>query len=269
MNFKTIILLSNKRSGSTFMQNIFRNNQDVKLFHQNQKEKVVECQYWSLSAELLKKKISYKYFIDKIYKETKININSFSNENLSNENDIFNLWEKILSYHDSNIFDKSPQYLSSIDCLRLINNYSNYSKRVKLLFLIRDPRDIISSQYKLWKGNIKTREFNLINKLDNYHYLKKLNKDIYTIKYENFENDLINEIIKIFTFCNINYINDELKSIFFKKSIKYQNSLNKKINKWVIEEKLKNHLEYFNYDIELKKFNFLRKIISKLNNIIK
>ena len=269
MNFKTIILLSNKRSGSTFVQNIFRNHANIKLFHSNQKQKVVECQFWSLSAELLNKKISYEYYIDKIYQETKIDINSFCTEYLSNENDIFNLWEKILSYHDSNIFDKSPQYLSSKDCLRLINNYCRYSKRVKLIFLIRDPRDVIASQYNLWKGDIKARELNLINKLDNFYYLKKLNGNIYTIKYENFENNLINEIRNLFEFCQIEFQNNDLKSIFFNKSIKYQTSLNTKINQWVIEEKLKNHLKYFNYDIELGKFNLFKKIISKLNNIMK
>ena len=86
---KTIILLSPKRSGSTLVQNIFSNNKFVRLCHENQFTKVIECQYWSLSYLFLNKKISYSFFREKFLKETFIDIKNIYKENVTNKSDIF------------------------------------------------------------------------------------------------------------------------------------------------------------------------------------
>lgn len=232
---KTIILLSPKRSGSTLVQNIFSNNKFVKLCHQNQFTKVVECQFWSLSYLFLNKKISYKYLRQKFLKQTSFDIKKIYKENIRDKSDIFKIWNIILDKFGPIIFDKSPQYLSDFKIIELIIDYAKSGNQVNFLSIIRDPRDVLMSQYLLWGGKIIEREEEIITKFEN---LNRLNKrvNLYIFKYENLVKKSKIEIVKLFNFCNLEYsqitqINFNEKSVnlhknYFSNKIKYSNSTN-------------------------------------------
>ena len=270
---KTIILLSSKRSGSTLVQNIFRNNKNVNLCHEDQSCKVVECQFWSLSYELLIKKISYSDFKKKFKLQTFIDIKKIYLKQIKDKFDIFELWNIILDKYGPIIFDKSPQYLSNYKVIELILEYKKIYNNVYFIGIIRDPRDIITSQQLLWGGNITDREKELISKFNNLQRLSDLH-DLAIIKYEDLIKSPDKKIFYLFQYCDLE-VNQISKINFHDQSINIHENIFSKLTKREYPPKIIEIINKYNYKKEVKiqisKHLYLiyRIILIKLKRILK
>ena len=144
---KTIILLSAKRSGSTALFKCFQKHSEVKIPHSNQKIDNWEIQFWSLAVLALKG--DFNPLQERLKKSfPKID---FKLKSEITEDNIFDIWNRILDDRGGVVFDKSPQYLGNNLALDLLKKYIYSGNNVKIISLMRDPRDTITSQYELWR----------------------------------------------------------------------------------------------------------------------
>ncbi len=244
---KLIILLSAKRCGSTAVFNMFQKNKSVKIFHQNQDIDNWEVQFWSLGKKALngntepfKKRMKECLPFVKIKKKLTKRI-------------LFEIMDQIFTTYGPVLFDKSPQYLGNKKAIDLLINYSQKKKiDLKIIGLIRDPKDALMSQYSLWKNyvkndNLKRREKVWLKQYDHLEELKKKFK-IPIFKYEDFSNYPERYSKKIFKYCGLSF---EKKCIQHIKPISI-GRFNKSIlitekKKWMWSEDFKKHLKKYNY----------------------
>jgi len=142
-----------------------------------------------------------------------------------------------------------------------------FYRRAKVIFLVRDPRDVIVSHFhQITKRTKKPMYFSSIsefvrhetfgfNRIIQFYNLwynqRKISKDFFLVKYEELKNNGENELKKIFNFLEIN-IEEKINKVATKnlKSIK---SLNFKAN---IKNIIKNGKQKTLYSI----INFLSEI---------
>ena len=181
---KTIIMLSAKRCGSTAIYKMFQKHPDIRICHVDPTLENWEPNFWNLGTEAIagnpsalisrfEKSHPFLRFPDKFSQES-----------------IFRLWDNILEEMGPVVFDKSPQYLGNIAAMDLVQRYMQLGNDVRFFAFIRDPRDAITSQYELWRTNVKSespkkRELAWLAK---YHHLEDLQEKLYipVFRYEDF-----------------------------------------------------------------------------------
>ena len=247
MNRKLIILLSAKRCGSTAVFNMFQNHPDVKIFHDNQKINNWEIQFWSLANYAIKGNPTQ--FIRRLKKSiSKLNIN-----NVTNKKKVFDVMDQIFKKFGPVLFDKSPQYLGNKDAINLLVEYSKKRKvELKLIGLIRDPKDALMSQYILWNKYIPNDSLERREKLwiKQYQHLKELKKKykLFFFNYENFSYNPYEVGKKIFKFCKLNFNESTIKHIRPISIGRFNNSIFfKEKKKWKWSKEFENHLKEYNY----------------------
>ena len=209
-----------------------------------------------------------------IFENREIEINS--------KEDIFDLWNLILEKKGPIIFDKSPKYLENMSFLNLISDYKK-NHEVKIIGMIRNPLDAITSQYELWheytnEQDLNDRENKWLAYYNNLENFLELENDIKFIKYENLVKNHEN-FKELFDYCNLvfneNYtnkfqrkINERHKISMFKKikDWKWTNAFNNHLNKYdYLNYKKKNYF-FLNYLFNLKFNNWKRYIPLKIKN---
>lgn len=245
---KTIILLSAKRSGSTALFKCFQKHSKVQIPHSNQKIDNWEIQFWSLAVLALKGDVHpLKDRLSMSFPELDFNL-----KNEISEKNIFDTWNKILEARGGIVFDKSPQYLGNNSALELIKKYINSGNNVKIISLIRDPRDTITSQYELWrdfteKDSLEKREKHWINQ---YKHLEVLRKqiDIPLFYYEKIVSEPNVYMPKIYKFCELNMETNTWQHLKPVSIGRYSTSLIINRKKWNFSDEFNFMIKNYNYN---------------------
>ena len=263
---KTIILLSSKRSGSTAIFKCFQKHSQVNIPHHDQKIENWEIQYWSLAS------LALQGNLDPLQKRLSISFPKIKidfNKNI-NEKFIFNLWNEILDNNGGIVFDKSPQYLGDFKAMNLLKKFIINGNNVKILALIRDPKDTITSQFELWKeytlnDSLEKREKFLVQQ---YQHLEKLQKEnnIPLYYYEKLSRNPIKYMTEIYNYCELPIENDTWSHLKPVSIGRYSTSIIINKKKWQFSDEFKEFLTKHNYLEE--QLNYIQKIFLKILRII-
>lgn len=233
-----VILLSDKRSGSTMFQEALCLHPDIQTVEYSP-HTYLETHHWLKSAVLLDANPSlfsngkrYKNYGSK--SNTRIYLKAEINGNLPNytipKDDkqlIFEGWEALCDKFAKPIFfEKSPQYLAHWSALSLILEWAQQTKyNVKFIALVRNPLAVQYSAFKLFRSLPIKRQYGWLNLHKNLLAFKQfVNKNQYMlINYENLVDDPKKYISEICEFLKIDY-HDQMTSKIHGNSITKWNS---------------------------------------------
>ena len=159
------------------------------------------------------------YMIEQIVKHS-------NNPQKNNENFIFN------EHDNSEIIIENGTRNNPLDIFKFTSR-KRY-RRGKVIFLVRDPRDVVVSHYhQVTKRSKNPFIFNSIsdfvkddvlgfNRIIHYYNLwfsqKEIPKDFILIKYEDLQYDGVNTLLKINQFLNIDITKDKIEKIYSESS---------------------------------------------------
>ncbi|MEX0598211.1 MAG: sulfotransferase [Candidatus Paceibacterota bacterium] len=245
-----IFIVSQPRSGSTYLQNILSNNLHVNTtsepwillnFANQLKSDLIEGSFDNQAAQnafneyLLKyKALNFKQEFKKL---------------------LLKLYEPMLEGGFSYVIDKTPRYWEIIDEL------NNLFPESKIIVLKRNPVSVLKSMIKTWQINDLERLANLKRDilyapqvLHNFCEKNKDNKNVYALKYEDLLENKQSEIEKIYIWLGIDFddgylntsANDKFKGAF---GDPYQNkNVKKKVEAELLGENFENLKRgYVNY----------------------
>jgi|TARA_B100001093_G_scaffold500665_1_gene551423 hypothetical protein len=258
---KNIILLSAKRTGSTAVMKIFQKHNKVKLMHIDQKISNWESNFWLLALDAINgKKDSFEVRLKNAAPFIKL-------QEKYDKKKIFEIYNEINNFFGPITFDKSPQYLGNINCLKLIQEYNSVHNNIVFLGLIRNPLDSIVSQYQLWReykenDSLQEREKRWLKKYNHLAEIKKEIKNLKIIRYEDLVKNPKKVTTEIFNYCDIEYDENCINHLKEKSIGRYQTfALIDENMKWKWSEEFNEHLIEYNYHPEnLKKISFLKKL---------
>ena len=225
---KKQFLQSINKASNFPLGNLFRNNTTIEF------------------SSFLKKIVFKKDFINQIIKEQtktpKLENPLFKNLNLNKENGHFIDYFKFINLHLSRMLDENPKVIGSkeIFCEEYIPYF--LSNGVKVILLIRDPRDIITSlnfgKGADFTGDIRPTLFNIRNWRKSVAFAIKYrnHKNLLCIKYEDLITNTEQILLNISKFLNIR----EYDSSFLDKGIKDQYG---KVWKGNSSHKIKNSID--------------------------
>ncbi len=218
-----LILLSDKRSGSTLMQKELLQHPQIQTVKYSP-HTYLETHFWTKSARILSDS-QYSKFENSIPKTNEKRIlSSYGNrknaevllKELLIKNDvrisdieknleelIFKGWDRLCdNLTETVFFEKSPQILASPRALELLLDWIRHTKyNVKILVLVRNPLSIMYSAQKLFYTDPVKRQVGWMELMGNLsNFLKELNSDQWiSIRYE----DLIQQPeIQFESICN-------------------------------------------------------------------
>ncbi|MBH07764.1 MAG: hypothetical protein CMP71_01515 [Flavobacteriales bacterium] len=273
MKKKTVlILLSDKRSGSTMLQNSLCQHGNIQTVAYSP-HTYLETHHWLKGAVILKSNnvlfsnnISYRgygsrknakiYMIDLLKK----NISKF-NTKVCDEDLIFNGWEELCNKFCKNIFfEKSPQYLANWASLSLILKWMKKTEYdVKIIGLVRNPQSVQHSAQKLFGTDPEKRQFAWLKSYKNLIAFKNLinHNNYLELKYEDLVDHPKKNISLICKFIEVKYDENMIKHIHGDSKLKWKNdkSYYLKMDESVVQ--LANFFGYSNNDlIKSKSKNF-------------
>lgn len=203
-----LILLSDKRSGSTLMQRELLQHPLIKTVNYSP-HAYLETHFWTKSAKLLNDRLNWKFVnvspkthekrilssygsrknAEVLLKEMLIkNEVEIADIEQNQEELIFKGWDRLCDkYADTVFFEKSPQILASPRALELLLKWirqTNYD--VKILVLVRNPLSIMYSAQKLFYTDPVKRQNGWVELMGNLsNFLDELNSDQWKlIRYE-------------------------------------------------------------------------------------
>ena len=231
MKNKCIILLSEKSSGSSAIQNLLANY--TKISHlENTRHYENESLYWVKASSVLGLKqnnmIASEVPID--METAKKDIANLLNESLGtnykashiDKKTIFHGWELLCKHHSPIFFEKSPHHLLQRSALKLIVEAISKISSVDFIIigLIRNPMDVLYSYHKRWGVKPEKMEHQWNQAYLNLQELKKIVGDkLVIVRYEEVVHSL-KCIYPVLNFCDIN-----LSSV--DNNYLHQNSINK------------------------------------------
>jgi hypothetical protein len=182
-SFRTIILLSAKRTGSTALFRMFQRHPEVGVCHVDSAIDNWEPNFWNLAASAIAG--DPQPFIDRFRQSHPF----LTIRSPVDEEQVFALWDEILERHGPIVFDKSPQYLGNRPALDLLRRHMARGNDVRLFALIRDPRDAIASQYSNWghlvdNDSPEGREEDWLRKYEHLEELQRTLGPIPLFRYE-------------------------------------------------------------------------------------
>lgn len=216
-----IILLSDKRSGSTMFQDAICANPTVQTLRYSP-HTYLESHHWLKGAVLLgvhpslfsngktyknygSRKSARTYLVD----ELKGNLPDYSIPK-DNKQLVFEGWEALCDrYAQPIFFEKSPQHLSNWAALSLLLEWAQRTSRFKVKFigLVRNPLSVQYSAFKLFRTIPEKRQYSWLNTQRNllafWHLIGKEN--FYLVRYEDVVNDAQTEMAKICDYIGIEY----------------------------------------------------------------
>lgn len=266
-------MFSAKRCGSTAVFKMFQKHPDVGVCYYDKNVDNWEPNFWNLAVEAINGNPSP--FIERF----KISHPFLEFPDEFTEDNVFQLWDKILEVQGPVVFDKSPQYLGDEKALNLLLKYKSKDNDIRIFAMIRDPRDSISSQYELWNKHVDndSPKFREKQWLEKYHHLEKLNKDfgfIPIFKYEDFAQSPNIYAPMIFNYCGIDNIEETYNHIKPTHIGRYSTSLNYKIRNWKFNKDFENHLRKYGYsipqlDFSIRYFNFFKELFPNIIRIFR
>lgn len=178
-------MLSGKRCGSTAMFRLFQKHPDVGVCHHDPTIRNWEPNFWNLAADAIDG--SPQAFVERFRESHPF----LKPPGRFTQDAVFDLWGQLLSTLGPVVFDKTPKYLGHRKGMELLYAYAAAGNDVRLFAMVRDPRDMISSQYELWKDDFPpgTPEYRERHWLDQYRHLEALQAGVLPIplfRYEDF-----------------------------------------------------------------------------------
>jgi hypothetical protein len=179
--------------------------------------------------------------------------------NVQHKHHLFSIWDRVLKHRGPIVVDKSPQYLSAEVPLKFLLDYRDSGRDVRIIGLIRDPRDAITSQYVKWHriqtkktGIVDTperREAKWLEKYKNLEYVLSRTPGMLMVKYEDFATDTYRIVRQICKYCGIQYQGGMAAHVVPTNIGRYKESKNRKIKKWANNwtPTFKKHLKHFGY----------------------
>ncbi len=193
---KIICIVGMPRSGTTLLHQL--------LAASSEAEGVGES---AVIPSFFEQNIFNKDFLDKIYKNKKLNIDFLTKLSKSLGND----FDKIQTLDKNTIIDKNPSNFFWIGFIKLLFPNS------KIIHIKRNLRDVCLSVYKNIFGidemNWSYSQKNILEFVNIYiemlgFWKKKYGNSIYELDYENLINNKEEETKKLFSFCELNWSKD-------------------------------------------------------------
>ena len=221
-NMKTVvILLSDKRSGSTMLQDAICAHPRIQTLRYSP-HTYLESQHWLKAAVLLER---HPFLFDKGKKyknygsrgNAKVYIAELLKGNLENidlpmdrKQLVFKGWDAICAkYANPIFFEKSPQHLAHWSALSLMLEWAQQTKdfNVKFIGLVRNPMSVQYSAFKLFRTAPHNRQYDWFNNYRNLLAFKSMidSKDFHLIRYEDIVDTPKIEIRKFCEFIGIEF----------------------------------------------------------------
>lgn len=252
---KTIVILSAKRCGSTALYKTLMAHKDVqncKYSYNNSRnwEPAFWYHAWRTLTENIPGHMRKRYA--KSYSYMMI-------PDVNNQDDIFKLWDAVLKNKGPVVLAKSPQNLINKHAVKMLMDYRDAGNDVRIVGLIRDPRDAITSQYLKWHGDMlrtmkvkdspERRESLWLEYYQNLEYVKENIKELLILKYEEFANNPKRVVRRLCKYCDLTYSSDLHNHIKPTNIGRYKTATDRKIRGW---EKnwtpaFKEHLKKYGY----------------------
>lgn len=234
-NGKSIIILSEKSSGSSACQNLLAKFADIRHISKTRHFQN-ETLYWTKAASILGKPqlnmVDSEVPIERV--RARIDLISLLKDNLDDyvppDGDkelIMEGWRLLCGKHSPIFLEKSPHHLYQwsaieliIECVRKVNDVD-----FLLIGLIRNPMDTIYSQYKRWKSSPERVEKQWCVAYQNLLRLKDIiGNKLVIVRYEDMVASLEN-LESVFSFCGVT-VNVADKSYLHQRSLqKWKNDV--------------------------------------------
>jgi hypothetical protein len=251
---KTIILLSAKRCGTTALFKMMREHSGVNFCSVTKNPKNWEPGFWNNGNYAIRIGRT-----DRFIKRFQKNYSYLNVPHVTSEQILFDLWDEVLENRGPVVFDKSPQYLGSRGALNLILKYKAQGRDVRVIGLIRDPRDAITSQFRLWGGvyqkktgnkdTLRRREVAWLLKYKNLEYVQSVIPDMLMMRYENFVNYPELYLKQMCEYCDISYYPYTHRHIKPVNIGRYKRSSLSAVKNWEFSEEFKRHLLKYGYKL--------------------
>ena len=256
MRKTVVILISDKRSGSTLFQRELLKHPDLNTLSYSP-HTYLESHHWLKGAVMLNKKDGIEFGGNAVYKGygPKANARKYMEDCIlgnipeyilpCNDKDlIFGGWEALCErYARPVFFEKSPQIVAHKSALSLMYDwYQNTDFRVKFVFLMRNPMSIMYSAYQLFYTDPESRQYGWLSLMNNMlEFASKIQQaDKIWVKYEDLVDDPKNTFKVVQRFIGLS-IKDDVGSEAHRGSKK----------KWVDDENFA-----FQFNDEIKEFIF-------------
>jgi uncharacterized protein YceK len=199
---RSVLILSDKSSGSTILQNELAKHPDVNLcswtVHQEN-----ETLYWCKAAALLgmpQAKMMDSTILPMPAARARAELTEFLQANLpgwavpaTDEGLIFEGWERLCDRYSPVFLEKSPHHLHSPSALSLLERASSNSARemdIRAIGLVRNPIDTLYSMWKRWRTRPELRQREWVAAYENLRsFSQKLGNRMIVIRYEDLVND--------------------------------------------------------------------------------
>jgi hypothetical protein len=276
---KPLIILGNPRSGTSLLRVLINSHDNVVV--------PPECGFSHFLFEKYKnfKMEMIDLFLDDLFETKKIEGWSLNKKNLSvylkkqKIKNYFELIEKIYVFYGNQINkknieiwgDKNNYFLNHLEDIELIYDKPKY------IFIIRNPKDVVSSYIKVnelpeskYKPKFPNSVEEITNRwIDNNNkislFLKNKNERCLIIFYEDIISDIENSIKKIFNFLNITFTDVEMN--FNSKKFFDEPSITMDWKKKLIGEIDSNNINTYLKVLSQEEINLINQIISQ-NNLL-
>jgi hypothetical protein len=242
---RTIILLCAKRSGSTAMFNMFQRHPEVGVCHTNQAIELWEPNFWNFGGEAIAGRPDA---FSRRFAESHPFLGGGAPRS---EEELFAMWDAVLDHLGPIVFDKSPRYLGDHAALDLILRYRARGNDVRFVALVRDPRDVIASQFTLWSHLVDgdSPRFREERWVAQYEHLHELQRDlcIPLVRYEDFAAAPAVFAPILFEHCGLGDAPETYAHIRPVNVGRHATSDRVEIQSWIPGEKLRGMMQRFGY----------------------
>lgn len=243
---KTIIMLCMYRTGSSTIYEVFRKHPEVGNCISRNEDLFFEPNYWNVASyalkgkdEIFKKRIARKFpyiILPKIITKSVV----------------FKIWNTILKIEGPVIFDRTPSYLGNRDAINLILDFKNRGNDVRILFLIRNPLDTITSQHELsiYKKriySIQNREQNYLDKILHIKEIRRKVDGLLLLRYEDIVYYPRINVSKILRYCALESQDLLWKHIKPMSVDRFWGSINHDVRKWNVCAEVLTVMDEHNY----------------------
>ena len=198
---RTIVLFCLKRSGTTAIYRAFRDHPAVSIPHADQSLDLWEPNFWNFAQQALEgqpERFTERWtaacpFLGPCRPQT--------------EAQVFQLWDRIAEHCGPILFDKTPSLILPGRGLALLLRYRDLGRDVRFLAVVRDPRDVIASQFLHWghldpDSDPPQRERVWVEGYENLESLQK-RLDIKLFRYEDLATDPRRHMPQLFAHCGL------------------------------------------------------------------
>lgn len=211
----SILLLSDKSSGSTAFQYEVARHPDVSLLNEtdhNDHESLywlkVACAFNRNKADYYQSKVPYSRneALEQIARLAELNTGR--GRRVESLADAGRLWDEIVEKHEGILFEKSPHHLNNwAASLALMHYVQARRDQVRIIGLVRNPCAVVYSTWDRWASEIQTRQFLWAATQRNLLALKAALPDecVFLVRYEDLIAEPVEQFAKVQSFLGLQH----------------------------------------------------------------